>query len=43
VLTGALLVLAMTIGYVSTDRLMARRTARRRDRAGPNGGPPDAT
>jgi XapX domain-containing protein len=43
VLTGALLVLAMTVGYVSTDRLMARRTARWRDRAGPNGGPSDAT
>ena len=43
VLTGALLVLAMTVGYVSTDRLMARRTARRRDRARPNGRPSDAT
>jgi len=44
-LTGALLVLTMTVGYVSTDRLMAQRTARWRDRTGPNGagGPSDAT
>jgi hypothetical protein len=38
-----LLVLAMTAGYESTDRLMARRVARRRDHTGPNGGPSDAT
>lgn len=36
-LTGALLVLAMTIGYRVTDHWMARRAARSRTGAGPNG------
>jgi XapX domain-containing protein len=37
VLTGALLVLAMTVGYVSTDRVIARRTARSRNCTGQRG------
>jgi XapX domain-containing protein len=38
VLTGALLVLAMTVGYVSTDRVIAKRAARSRNGNGPRGG-----
>jgi XapX domain-containing protein len=37
-LTGALLVLAMTIGYTATDRIMAMRARRARDSKGPSGG-----
>ena len=37
VLTGALLVLAMTIGYAITDRLIAIRAANSRNCAGPSG------
>ncbi len=37
VLTGALLVLAMTIGYAIADRLIATRAANSRNCAGPSG------
>jgi XapX domain-containing protein len=38
VLTGALLVVAMTAGYVATDRWLARRAPQHRDQcAGPDG------
>ena len=37
VLTGALLVLTMTIGYAITDRFIAMRAARSRNCAGPSG------
>jgi len=37
VLTGALLVLTMTIGYAITDRFIATRAAHSRSCAGPSG------
>jgi XapX domain-containing protein len=37
VLTGALLVLAMTLGYAATDRLMRRPSAQHDKCAGPSG------
>ncbi len=36
-LTGALLVLAMTVGYRLTDRLMAKRALNAANCAGPSG------
>ena len=36
-LIGALLVMAMTIGYVIADRCMATRAAQSRNSAGPSG------
>jgi XapX domain-containing protein len=36
-LTGALLVLAMTVGYTITDRLMATRAVHTNNCAGPSG------
>lgn len=37
VLTGALLVLAMTLGYAATDRLLATRAQHSENCAGPSG------
>jgi XapX domain-containing protein len=37
VLTGALLVLAMTLGYAATDRLLATRAQHAANCAGPTG------
>jgi XapX domain-containing protein len=42
VLVGALLVLAMTVGYVATDRIATHREAKHRALCGgPTGLPPD--